>query len=284
MIDAFHGVLGRRRRGQRRRVVDLAAAAQAVADHLADRSGQRLGDDLGHRLDAAVAGRRADVAQRAHREADEALRVADELAGGEPQQLRVARHAVGHPARRRRRGRALRGRVEDGREHEGARGAVDGGVVDLGQLGDLRAAVDPLDHVQLPEGLGAVHRPGVDAADGVGQQLGRARRGDGVGPDVEVDVELRVLDPVREVEPERDFDEAAAERRQLLDALEDHPLRRVDPGPTRWRVLDVEDGHRRHVAEAGRRLHVEEPDVDPRELLHEGMVGPPLIRARPEVC
>ena len=72
--------------------------------------------------------------------------------------------------------------------------------------------------------------------------------GDGVVADVEVDVEVGVLDPVRQVEPERHLDEPAAERRQLVDAFEDELLRRLDTGAAghAGRVVDVQ---RRDVAE-----------------------------------
>ena len=95
----------------------------------------------------------------------------------------------------------------------------------------------------------------------------RARRRHGVVADVEVDVEVGVLDPVRQVEAERHLDEPPAERRQLVDALEDDLLGRLDPGAA-GRALGVEDRHRRDVAEDRVGLHVEEADVHPRELLH----------------
>ena len=90
--------------------------------------------------------------------------------------------------------------------------------------------------------------------------------------DVVVDVEVRVLDPVRQVETERHLHESATERCQLVDALEDDLLRRLHAGSAR-RTLRVVDGHRSDVAVDGRRLHVEEADVNPGELLHRAILG-----------
>ncbi len=97
-------------------------------------------------------------------------------------------------------------------------------------------------------GRRAVERAGDDAADHVGELLGRARRRHGVVADVEVDVEVGILDPVRQVEPERHLHQSAAERRQLVDALEDDLLGRLEPGTAR-RAARVVDVQRRDVTE-----------------------------------
>ena len=101
-----------------------------------------------------------------------------------------------------------------------------------------------------------------------GELLRCARRRHGVVADVEVDVELGILDPVREVEPHRHFDEPAPERREQIDALEDDLLGRFQAGTAR-RASGVVDVQRRHVTERARRLHVEETDVDTAQLAHD---------------
>ena len=98
---------------------------------------------------------------------------------------------------------------------------------------------------------------------------GRGDRGHGVMADVEVEVEVGVLDPVREIQPERDFDEAAPERRQQMEPLADGGLRGFVAGAT-GRVARVVDVQRRDMPERGRRLHVQETGVDAAQLLHQG--------------
>ena len=68
--------------------------------------------------------------------------------------------------------------------------------------------------------------------------------GDRVVADVEVDVEVGVLDPVRQVEAERHLDEAPPERGQLVDPFEDELLRRLDTRPAGHAggVVDVQRG------------------------------------------
>ncbi len=171
-------------------------------------------------------------------------------------------------------GRAVGIGVEDRGEHQRPGRAVDGGVVDLGELGDQAAAIDTFDDVQLPEWAATVERAPVDATDRLPELLGGAGRCDRVVADVEVDVEIGVLDPVRQVESERNLDESPPERRQLVDAFEDQLFHRLDAGPAGYpgRVVDVE---RRDVAVGGRRLHVEEGHIDATELSHA-----PIVRAR----
>ena len=103
-------------------------------------------------------------------------------------------------------------------------------------------------------------------------RLNRTARKHGVVADVEVEVERRVLDPVRQIEAERDVDEPPPERGELVDPLEDQLPRGVHTGAAgrpRW----VVDRQRRDVPEHGRRLHVEEAGVDARKLLDGRSVG-----------
>ncbi len=183
------------------------------------------------------------------------------------QQLLVGRDPVGRPREWHARGTRAGVGVEDRGEHERPGRTVDRGVVDLGELGDQAATVDAFDDVQLPERPSTIERARVDAADRLAELLGCARRRHRVVADVEVDVEVGILDPVRQVEAERNLDEAPAERRQLVDAFEDQLLHRLDTGPAghAGRVVDVERGD---VTERGRRLHVEEAHIDAAELPH----------------
>ena len=114
----------------------------------------------------------------------------------------------------------LGARVEQHAEDLVARHAVDDRVVDLGQQRHA-AALQAVDQVELPQRAGAVQRPGEDPRDGLGQLAVVAGRRHRRVADVEVQVEVRVLDPVRVVEPERDLDQPPAERRQQVDALAD---------------------------------------------------------------
>ena len=97
--------------------------------------------------------------------------------------------------------------------HElGAGGAVDGGVVDLGDDADA-VVLEALDDPQLPQradrssGVLAIW-PAISAELAAAAGAGRAD-----AADVVVEVEVRVLDPDRVVEPERHLHEPAAERR-----------------------------------------------------------------------
>ena len=89
--------------------------------------------------------------------------------------------------------------------------------------------------------------------------------------DVEVEVEVGVVDPVRVVESERHLDEAPAQRLELADQP------RV-PGVDRLVRVEVwagpvEDQQARHMSERRRRLHIEERGVEPGELLHGRLLG-----------
>ena len=72
-------------------------------------------------------------------------------------------------------------------------------------------ALEALDDVDLPQRAAAVERTADDAGDLVGELLGVARRREREVPDVEVEVEVRVGDPVGAVEAERYLHHAPAE-------------------------------------------------------------------------
>ena len=213
----------------------------------------------------ALRGEPAELAQRLDREPDELLRPPGVLQHRAPEQAHLAGDRVGFPRRRLARRAGVGFHVEHRGQHEGAGGAVDRGVVHLGELGDPAPFVDAFDDVQLPQRAAPVERPGVDATDHLGQLLRRAGWRDGVVADVVVEVEVGVLDPVRQVDPPWHVDQPAAEGGQLVDALENRLPRRLHAraAGSAGGVVDVQ---RRDVAEGGLRLHVEESGVDPREL------------------
>src|ERR1019366_9774672 len=102
-------------------------------------------------------------------------------------------------ARELRHGPAPRGGFEHRGEDVAPGDTVDGGVMDLGV--DRRSpAAQPGDEVELPQGAAAIQRTGVDAGHLIGQLRVTARGGQGKLADVELDVEVRVVDPVRMVE------------------------------------------------------------------------------------
>jgi hypothetical protein len=112
--------------------------------------------------------------------------------------------------------------VEQDAEDLRARHAVDDRVVDLGQHrhAPLGQAVDD---VELPQRVRAIERPRDDACDLLGERMLVARRRGGGLADVEVEVEVLVLDPVRVVQAERHLGQAPAEGRQQVQALADEP-------------------------------------------------------------
>jgi hypothetical protein len=77
---------------------------------------------------------------------------------------------------------------------------------------------------------------------------------------VEVEVEIRVVHPVRMVQTERNLGQFPAVDTQHVEALFEGP---VEVGKHVVPVGGLDDDHRRHVAELGRGLHVQEAGVEP---------------------
>ena len=156
--------------------------------------------------------------------------------------------------------------VEHHREQLGSGRAVDRRVVHLRE--DAEPVVgQPLDHVRLPQRAGAVERAADDAGDEVGELLVAARRGRCGVAHVEVEIEVRVVDPERVVEVHRHVAQAPAQR---LEGVQPR-LDLVPPGGEGVVVRVVwflEDRQARHMAELRRGLHVEERGVETGELLH----------------
>ena len=190
----------------------------------------------------------------------------DPVDGGRTHQLPV----VGRGAR------VVRGRnhgfgrlyleIEERGQELGARRAIHRRVV---HLGDERDAVvlEALDDPDLPQRLAALELHARDVAHDVGQLAQRAGRRHADPFDVAVDVEVRVVDPHRVVQPQRHIDDPLAERSHQMHAIGDvspHGLERVATGHRRG----VEDGGQRHMRVHRRRLDVQEEGIEPRETLH----------------
>ena len=134
----------------------------------------------------------------------------------------------------------LGGGIEQYAQDLGARDAVDRCVVDLREHRDA-AALEALDDVHLPQRARAVQRPCVDPRDLLGELMVIARRGQGQFAHVVLEVEVGILDPVRVIEAERNQREPPAERRQQMQALQQHrghALRGQDTARCRGRVVD----------------------------------------------
>ena len=125
-----------------------------------------------------------------------------------------------------------------------------------------------MDQIELPQRPCAVERPRHDSRDLLGQLLVAPRRGQRELTDVEVEVELGVVDPVRIIEPERHLGEPPAERGQKRQALLHQPLdvAAVELA-ARCRGL-VQYRHARHVTGLACALQREELRVNARELPH----------------
>ena len=146
------------------------------------------------------------------------------------------------------------------RDQVGARDAVDGGVVHLGEHGDLVVVV-PLDHPHLPQRAGAVERLSGEVAaelDELGVPTG-LRQGQTV--DVPVDVEVLVLDPDRVVQLERHLAQLAGELGDVADPAVDQLLELPEGVAVRHRAR-VQHDDAAHVQQLLGRLQVEEARVE----------------------
>ena len=125
---------------------------------------------------------------------------------------------------------------------------------------------EPLDDVHLPERVVPIHPTTDDPSDLLGELVGGTGRREPDLTDVEVEVEVRVVHPVRMVEPERHLHHAAAQRSDMTDEGAEplvHGGVRVE-----LRIRAFVDRETVHVPVRRRRLHVEERRVEPGELLH----------------
>lgn len=156
--------------------------------------------------------------------------------------------------------------VEQDGEQLGAGDAVDHRVVDLGDQGGL-AAFQALDIVDAPQRHAAVEAGADDIADEVAELLHGAGPGQAAVAHMVLEVELRVLDPVRLVEVERGFEQAAPEHRQQVQARGDQLLDGLEAEAGRG-GRGVEDGQAAHVHGHGIGLQIQEDRVEAAELFH----------------
>ena len=163
--------------------------------------------------------------------------------------------------------------VVEGRSQLDARGAVDRGMVDLGEdgvaaRGRTRDPVQALDQVHLPERPREVERARVQPRRLRAELAPVAGRRQREVAHVELEVEALVLDPPGVIEVERHprelLPEAAREVQALLGVLQDALERDAAFGAGRW----VVDAEARDVHRVARGLEVEEGGVEPGELLH----------------
>ena len=195
------------------------------------------------------------------------------------QQLGRGRHALGRPRfcglRRRTRIRHL---ILDRGDELDTSHAVDCRVVHLendaeAPLRDTFDAVEPFDHVHLPQRTREIERARVQPRrlDAELPPVPRLRQRDVAH--VVLEVELSVLDPVRMVEIERHAHQSSSEHvrqvQPLLDVLED-PLEGDLALRSRRLVVDQDA---RHVRRRVGRLAVHERGVESAQLLHGDLLS-----------
>jgi len=156
------------------------------------------------------------------------------------------------------------GVVEDAHDL-GARHAVDRRVVDLREDAGP-AALEAVDHVELPQRARAVERPRHDPRDLLGELRIAARLGERQLADVVVEVEVGVVDPVRVVEAERHLAHAPAQRRQEREPVADQRAHLLAAEAAARRRRGVEDRETRDVPGVAAALQREELRVEASEL------------------
>jgi hypothetical protein len=167
---------------------------------------------------------------------------------------------------------ALGGRVEERGEDLVAGHAVGRRVVELREQAEVPVA-QAVEQVELPQRPGAVEGARADPRDRLGDLALVAGRRDRRLAHVVLDVEVGVLDPVGQVEVERDLDEPPAKRRNEVQPLLHAAPQVLDghrPAGGGRRVVDPEHAD---VAERPRRLDPQEVRVEARQLVHD------LVRA-----
>jgi hypothetical protein len=166
--------------------------------------------------------RRLQRGPAARQRLGDAQREGGDIESGAQQQAEVARRRLGEPGRGRRGRRRIGREVVQQRGDLVALGDIDRGVVDLEQHGEaadrqVEEAVEPLDHVHLPQRTVEIEGAGVDAR-GLDAELAPVTGlGQGDVAHVVFDVEVLVLDPVGIVEVERHAQDLLAEHRQLAE-------------------------------------------------------------------
>ena len=140
-------------------------------------------------------------------------------------------------------------------------------MVNLREHRDL-AVGQAVDQIDLPQRSRAVKRTREDPRHLLGQLLVRRRRRQRQLAHVVLQVEVRVVDPVRIVEPERDLLEPPAKRRKQRQPLGNQV---VDVGQLKASVRPrrgIEHGHPAHMTGLARRFEGQELGVERCQLSH----------------
>ena len=189
--------------GQRADRLALGRPLAADVEHRAERPAQAVAHLVGGGHDHRVAGGAAELADGAGGQHHGPTGLAHQVGGGPGEHLAVGGQRLRPPLVLRRLDLVALGvAVEHQHEQLGPGGAVDGGVVHLGEDGEAVVG-QALDDVALPQRPAPVERTADDAGHELGDLLvapGRRHRG---VAHVEVEVEVGVVDPVRVVEVER---------------------------------------------------------------------------------
>ena len=213
-IFPLKNVCGRPRGGHLEHV-RILVGAQCLARACND-PGER-----GHAREGVGAGQVDQVGQRGGDRTQGPQRLVRQAAQAAAEHLQLTGRPLAAAVRRGRRDLPpLGARVEQDGEQLVARHAVHRRVVDLRQQRHA-ATLEPVDQVQLPQRPAAVQRAGEDAGHDLGQAVVVARRRDRGLADVEVEIEVRVLDPVGQVEAERNLGQAPLEHGQQVKPLAD---------------------------------------------------------------
>ncbi len=123
------------------------------------------------------------------------------------------------------------------------------------------ASFETLDHVHLPERPGAVEVASGDSHRQLGQLALVARGRHRDMAEMEVEIEVRIFDPIGVVQTEGHLDEPTTKRRHQVESRLDELANLLISDRVRCRVR-VEHRQGRHVPVGGRRLQSEERAVE----------------------
>ncbi len=278
-------VNAQRRCAEMRRLRLVLRREQALDDEVVVLARQELGDpargagDDVHTRHAAERRHEVEVRQRRRQRAQRLRRVARRGRETAREQLEATGDAVARPARLGQRDR----RVPSGSRSisvtriSAPDSPSSAAWWTLRQQPDLGPVLDPVDEVHLPQRPAAVEPALEDPRPLLGELAQVAGRGQRDLADVVVEVDVRLLDPERVVEAERDLDEAPAERREQVQALAQHRAQAADGDDAAGRGRGVVHGQAADVAVGPVVLERQELGVEARELSH----GVSLAAPRP---
>jgi hypothetical protein len=144
-------------------------------------------------------------------------------------------------------------------------------VVDLREQG-LVPILEPMDQIQLPERPGTIERTRGDPRHLLGELLLRRARRKRQLPDVEVEVEVGIVEPVRIVEAERDLHQPPAQGRQQRQALLHQGADVLEGELAARRGRGVEDGQPGDMARLVRALERQKLRVEAGQLTHRSIL------------